>query len=426
MNARNQFNFLDEEDQYWNENGSTNSSFFDDRRPNELLAKHELTRMAMDNLFEDVRTPCEASTSKQPPPPPQSAQTTPTWKNNVAFSAHQIRSAITTPLKMEAPRLPPKAPFPDIGLKPAASVVSIAPSECSVSSFPSDAQQQEIDYNRLKNEHRKLQRHFEMIRAERYKAPDVRETTRRLFMNEPVTLDLYKSKAEKLALLDAAIEMIDGNVILAVVFFIQRTVSESIFREILLQKPKAAEQYIQYLKDAKNVDELMTTMCALGRTTEAAMIEFNVAMEAKTVTQKVFLLKKALGSTFLDPNLQMEREQVRKYLDLVERQTQIKAADSQDKSKLFTDYPKNASLIGQPATHTLYYSCLYHHDDPTTSQQASPQAIKDLCHLNDKQLTWMSIQTLVKQNRWLDIEKALCPRSLLPNLGKTSGYLNHR
>ncbi|CAJ0916500.1 unnamed protein product, partial [Mesorhabditis belari] len=168
----------------------------------------------------------------------------------------------------------------------------------------------------------------------------------------------------------------------------------------------------------------MTTMCALVHwtTTEAAMIEFNVAMEAKTVTQKVFLLKKALGSTFLDPNLQMEREQVRKYLDLVERQTQIEAADSQDKSKLFTDYPKNASLIGQPAIHTLYYSCLYHHDDPTTSQ-ASPQAIKDLCHLNDKQLTWMSIQTLVKQNRWLDIEKALCPRSLLPNLGKTSGYL---
>lgn len=51
---------------------------------------------------------------------------------------------------------------------------------------------------------------------ERYRAADPEHTVRRLLRNDPVSLDLYRTKQEKLDLLEAALESCDGNVIIAV------------------------------------------------------------------------------------------------------------------------------------------------------------------------------------------------------------------
>ncbi len=97
----------------------------------------------------------------------------------------------------------------------------------SVGSYSSESTTQ-LDYSRLKAEHRKLQRHFEVrmtsstviavqnMRLDRYRAPEIEETTRRLLRGEATVLELYRTKREKLALLDAAIECADGNAIIAV------------------------------------------------------------------------------------------------------------------------------------------------------------------------------------------------------------------
>lgn len=57
---------------------------------------------------------------------------------------------------------------------------------------------------------------FQQVRLERYRAADPELTVRRLLRNDSVSLDLYRSKKEKLDLLEAALESCDGNVIIAV------------------------------------------------------------------------------------------------------------------------------------------------------------------------------------------------------------------
>ncbi|VDM66874.1 unnamed protein product, partial [Strongylus vulgaris] len=257
----------------------------------------------------------------------------------------------------------------------AASVVS----ECSVSSLPSDAHRLDLDYSRLRAEHRKLQRHLEAsqfflaVRHDRYRAPEVKEAVRRLLKGDPVSLEWYRSKEEKVQLLDAAIDIVDGNVILAVsrafvVLFLKNTLMDSIFRDLLLRKPQAAEEYISYLKITRDYDELTTTLFALGRNADAAMIEFSAAIRHQVADQKVQALKKCVRSGFSDPLLMPEAAVVNDYIGLLEQQLPINVADDQSRNPAFTAFPKNASLVGRSVIATYYYCCLYHYDDPVVCQ----------------------------------------------------------
>lgn len=75
-----------------------------------------------------------------------------------------------------------------------------------------------MDYNRLRAEHRKLQKHLATIRHERFQPLEVRETVKRLRKGEAVTFDLYRTKAEKLQLLQAAMDTYDSDIIQRVRF----------------------------------------------------------------------------------------------------------------------------------------------------------------------------------------------------------------
>ncbi|VDO10702.1 unnamed protein product [Haemonchus placei] len=267
------FTFDDPEDSYWNESGSNSSSLFDD-----LPSKQWAARAAVDNLFEQreilsARVPQQLSTVPKP-------ITNSVGDNNVQ-STEAVDEFIIhkkADFKVEVETSPLHAGGPS-----AASVIS----ECSVSSLPSDAHRLDLDYSRLKAEHRKLQRHLEAVRHDRYRAPDVKEAVRRLLKGDPVSLEWYRSKEEKVQLLEAAIDIVDGNVILAVVLFLKSTLMDSLFRDLLLRKPQAADEYIAYLKTTRDYDELTTTLFALGRNADAAMVEFSAAIRNQVSEQKV-------------------------------------------------------------------------------------------------------------------------------------------
>lgn len=290
----------------------------------------------------------------------------------------------------------------------AASVVS----ECSVSSLPSDANRLDLDYSRLKAEHRKLQRHLEAVRHDRYRAPDVREAVRRLLKGDPVSLEWYRSKEEKAQLLDAAIDIVDSNVILAVVLFLKNTLMDSLFRDLLLRRSQAAEEYIAYLKVTRDHEELTTTLFALGRNADAAMVEFSAALRHQVPDQKVQALKKCARSGFSDPQLAAEAAVVNDYVSLLERQMPINVADDQSKNAIFTAFPKNASLVGKSVIATYYYCCLYHYDVPVHSL-ANPVGIRESFRITDKEAVWTSVSALAKQSRWPDVERVLQPKTLL-------------
>ncbi|KAK5978209.1 Spermatogenesis-defective protein 39 [Trichostrongylus colubriformis] len=395
------FTFDDPEDSYWNESGSNSSSLFDD-----LPSKQWAARAAVDNLFEQreqfsTKTPQQSSTLVQPVSNPIGVNNIQTREAVNEFINHEKAD-----FKLEVETSPLHAGGPS-----AASVVS----ECSVSSLPSDAHRLDLDYSRLKAEHRKLQRHLEAVRHDRYRAPDVREAVRRLLKGDPVSLEWYRSKEEKVQLLDAAIDIVDGNVILAVVLFLKSTLMDSLFRDLLLRKPQAADEYVAYLKTTRDCDELATTLFALGRNADAAMVEFSAAIRHQVSEQKVQALKKCVRSGFSDPMLAPDAAVVTDYISLLERQIPINVADDQSKNPIFTAFPKNASLIGKSVIATYYYCCLYHYDDPVHSL-SNPSGIQNLFRLTEKESVWINVSALAKQSRWPDVERVLQPKSLLGSL----------
>ncbi|EYC36258.1 hypothetical protein Y032_0914g3028 [Ancylostoma ceylanicum] len=394
------FTFDDPEDSYWNESGSNSSSLFDD-----LPSKQWAARAAVDNLF-DQREVFSAKVA-EPPPSSQNANSNSVAGENAAQKREEVVQDFinhkAANLKLEVETSPLHAGGPS-----AASVIS----ECSVSSLPSDAHRLDLDYSRLRAEHRKLQRHLEAVRHDRYRAPDVKEAVRRLLKGNPVSLEWYRSKEEKVQLLDAAIDIVDGNVILAVVLFLKSSLMDSLFRDILLRKPQAAEEYIAYLKITRDYDELTTTLFALGRNADAAMVEFSAAIRHQVADQKVQALKKCVRSGFSDPLLVSEAGVVSDYISLLERQIPINVADDQSRNAIFTAFPKNASLVGKSAIATYYYCCLYHYDDPLHAL-ANPGSVRDSFRITDKEAVWTSVSALAKQSRWPDVERVLQPKSLL-------------
>ncbi|KHJ86509.1 hypothetical protein OESDEN_13736, partial [Oesophagostomum dentatum] len=250
------------------------------------------------------------------------------------------------------------------------------------------------------------------VRHDRYRAPEVKEAVRRLLKGDPVSLEWYRSKEEKVQLLDAAIDIVDGNVILAVVLFLKNTLMDSIFRDLLLRKPQAAEEYIAYLKITRDYDELTTTLFALGRNADAAMVEFSAALRHQVADQKVQALKKCVRSGFSDPLLVPEASIVGDYITLLERQIPINLADDQSRNPAFTTFPKNASLVGRSVIATYYYCCLYHYDDPVHAL-ANPSNIRDSFRITEKEAVWNSVSALARQSRWPDVERVLQPKTLL-------------
>ncbi|VDM94232.1 unnamed protein product, partial [Onchocerca ochengi] len=216
MAAHRKFTFDNPEDSYWNSNDPIAVSFADD---NLSTTNAAAARAALEDLFEcKVRFDSEDGSSNAESESPLTAENS--TKQNLS-----------------------------------ASVISDGSGESLSSNVTA-----QLDYSRLKSEHRKLQKHLEQVRLERYRAADPEITVRRLLRNDPVSLDLYRSKKEKLDLLEAALESYDGNVIIAVVLSLERSLETSVFLDIIKEKPIAVNHYIAYLKDMKNFDQLTSTL----------------------------------------------------------------------------------------------------------------------------------------------------------------------
>uniref|UniRef100_A0A1I8BQR9 Homeobox domain-containing protein n=1 Tax=Meloidogyne hapla TaxID=6305 RepID=A0A1I8BQR9_MELHA len=128
----------------------------------------------------------------------------------------------------------------------------------------------QLDYTRLKAEHRKLKEYFEADYKNRFKPLPIKETVRRLCNCEPTSLDLYISKKDKLDLLDEGRE--SGN-------------------------------------------------CGLGRIVEATMEEFKIACQHKDPKKKLVSLRRCLIDGFHHPDLATERRFLQEWISLLEAHT---------------------------------------------------------------------------------------------------------
>uniref|UniRef100_A0A8R1Y225 Vps16 C-terminal domain-containing protein n=1 Tax=Onchocerca volvulus TaxID=6282 RepID=A0A8R1Y225_ONCVO len=418
MAAHRKFTFDNPEDSYWNSNDPIAVSFADD---NLSTTNAAAARAALEDLFEcKVRFDSEDGSSNAESESPLTAENS--TKQNLSFrngSVNMLKTITASSISNrpflhldEDHSFDEKFSFKSAAIfsKSSASVISDGSGESLSSNVTA-----QLDYSRLKSEHRKLQKHLEQVRLERYRAADPEITVRRLLRNDPVSLDLYRSKKEKLDLLEAALESYDGNVIIAVVLSLERSLETSVFLDIIKEKPIAVNHYIAYLKDMKNFDQLTSTLLALNRTEEVALVLYSVACR-KQPSERIVYLKKCLNSCSAVSSLVAFSKSVNEYIDLLERQIIIEDADEalikEEGSKIFQQYPKTVTLIGRPVLTTLYYSCLYHFDLPVNAY-ASPLSIKEFFNITEKQYAWTTISALTRLKRWNDIEKVLMSKKLL-------------
>ncbi|MCP9257096.1 BMA-SPE-39 [Dirofilaria immitis] len=379
MAAHRKFTFDNPEDSYWNSNDPITLPFADN---NSSITNAAAARAALEDLFEcKVRFGSEDGSSNAES---ESLSVT----ENAA--EQNLRNGSVNLLKASIGTSIPNRPILQLdenhsfdrkySLKSAtvfskstASVISDGSGESLSSNVTA-----QLDYSRLKSEHRKLQKHLEQVRLERYRAADPEHTVRRLLRNDSVSLDLYRSKKEKLGLLEAALESYDGNVIIAVVLALERSLETSVFLDIIKQKPVAVNHYTAYLKDMKNFDQLTSTLLALNRMEEVALVLYSVAC----------------------------RKQPSERIDADE------ALIKEGGRRIFQQYPKTVTLIGRPVLTTLYYSCLYHFDLPVNAY-ASPLSIKEFFNMTEKQYAWTAISALTRLKRWNDIERVLMSKKFL-------------
>ncbi|KAL3873782.1 hypothetical protein ACJMK2_036867 [Sinanodonta woodiana] len=243
-----------------------------------------------------------------------------------------------------------------------------------------------------------------------YKLP-VKETVTRMITGLPYFLEQYRSKEEKLELLDKAIETHDGNAIIAAVIFLKRTVTDKIFNAEFSIRPDAINQYLSYLRAHFQQTELENILGLLNRSEELAMVKYKQAASINDATAKIGKLKTCLDAHFkCDSQLEHDASMIQQQLDLLQIQRPIDCADEMEQTSrkpgIFITHPRVVSIINQSVLTTLYYCSFYHHQDPENSF-ASPMFIKKQHQLNDKQYQWSVIKAQARLKKWDEINSIL-------------------
>ncbi|XP_052768917.1 spermatogenesis-defective protein 39 homolog [Mya arenaria] len=125
----------------------------------------------------------------------------------------------------------------------------------------------------------------------------VEETVKRMILGQPFSLEQYRSKQEKLDLLDKAIATHDGNAIIAVVVFLKRTLKEQLFNLELMRRPVAVEQYLAYLKAHFNLHQYEHMLQLLGKAEDQAMLKLRQAVTVEDPVAKMDRLRTCQHST---------------------------------------------------------------------------------------------------------------------------------
>ncbi len=188
------------------------------------------------------------------------------------------------------------------------------------------------EMSKLEAQINSLHRQLDFARKDRFTKIPPKDTIRSIINGEPYSLELYKSKADKLELLDQAIHSHDGNAITAVLLFLKSTVKNSIFSSALMARPIAVNHYISFLKQHFDYNELIDFLGMLGRTEEAAMIKYKQAVIVKNAETKARNLETCYRTHFAtDPLLAHDAQLIQDQVSLI-KELQIPVEDADVKA----------------------------------------------------------------------------------------------
>lgn len=244
-----------------------------------------------------------------------------------------------------------------------------------------------------------------------------------------INLSVFRGKEQKLELLDYALLTGNTYVITKIILFLRETLKSSIFHNEIMRRPVASDQYLVYLRNTEQIDQLLDTLVMLGRHEEAAFASFSRAIKSgQSKENQIKQLNRALlGFTsggvemlqwqsyikdhvaLLEQQLPIEADDKRREMEEITR-LQDSAANSKQQSldsqqspvNLFVIFPR-PKLVGLPVMETLHYCCRYHYY-LQDNNFASPFYIKKKFLLTEKQFLWTALQALSKNGMWPEID----------------------
>lgn len=281
----------------------------------------------------------------------------------------------------------------------------------------------------LRTKNSKLETELKLITSKLEDKPDYLSTINRIILDKPFTLDLYKKKSDKIRLLKEAINSNDGNAILAVVLFIKRTLTRDLFHGILINNPIGLNQYIFYLEQINNRDELAAFYKYHGNVAEAAAIKHFTPIlcgKDQQLTERLRLFRDyevAYTSgemTLLKNNIVLNA--VNKYLKLINIQKEILRCNSSFLRKNETKQDAMDNLKESSLSQTVSF-CLKFARDLTSNDSYSMELMKKEFELTPKQYSIWFICSMAEIGSWTELENFTKQRGIL-NMVKNS-YLSY-
>lgn len=272
--------------------------------------------------------------------------------------------------------------------------------------------------NKLEAEVQFLRRSLKTSDRERWSRPLVTDTVKRIRDGEIHTgLFMYRTREDKLEIMDKAIESNDGNTITAVVLFLRQTLSDEVFQEVLETRPIAVNHYISHLRTEGSYPELVSFLKAMQMNEEAAMVMYKQAVCNKDLAVKFDSLKRCLREYKSHcPNMSSETWLVEQQLALLEWQNAVDSMDSKNATdtrySIFQEVPRPLNLVTSSVIASAYYSCLYHYNNKETDF-ASPLHFRKKHALTEKQFLWPALAARARVKAWADVEDLLTTKGTM-------------
>lgn len=285
------------------------------------------------------------------------------------------------------------------------------------------------DVKTLRSELSHARKQLEKIQHARFVPLHPKETVRCIFLGHQYSLEFYKTWLDKLALIDAAIELSDGNALLAVVLFLKQTLCRSKLAEALATRPQAVRQLAVYLEKRSLLKDLADLYSSLGQYHEAALVLYKDCLVQggkghldKEIMGKIRRIKSALATPYFSqsPDSSYLIEQV----NLLERTAPILAAvpslehaseQVQNTGISTGDVPLLPPALKDPITvYDLIVGCSYHYGiEIPENLLHSIQAIKKRHKMTERQFVWAALKGRALKNNWKDCEQLVLSKGWL-------------
>lgn len=223
-----------------------------------------------------------------------------------------------------------------------------------------------------------------------------RDVIRSIFLGMSFDLSCFKKLSDKTVLLDEALKLGDGDVLCAVLLFLQKSLHQLVLFSLLKERRTAAQEYIGILEKQKAFKEAAALCVELQQPKEAAMHLYNSCFRGGE-KNLLCALEQINKNEFKQlKTVEIETEMLNEHIQLLERQCPIALNKSRlqhleienPKTSPFIGKPVNANnLVGASLLSTLQYCCRFNWDTPE-NLLASPIGLKKTFNLTEREFIW--------------------------------------